>query len=69
MLRDWHHNVIETENTGATKYSVCDSVEEEGYNCERKKPPVKVWSVFEELAIIHQESRSSTNKQSLWIYQ
>ena len=35
----------------------------------RKKPPVNVWSVCEELAIIHEESRSSTNKQLLWIYQ
>ena len=26
------------------------------------------WLVCEELAIIHKESRSSTNKQLLWIY-
>ena len=60
--------MIVTQNTGAIKYSVSDSVEEKGTTVKRKKPPVNVWSVCEELAIIHEESRSSTNKQSPWIY-
>ena len=45
-----------------------DSVEEKG-TIVKKKPPVNVWSVCDELAIIHKESRSNTNKQLLWIYQ
>ena len=61
--------MIVTQNTGAIKYSVSGSVEEKGTTVKTKKPPVNAWSVCEELAIIHEESRSSTNKQSLWIYQ
>ena len=61
--------MIVTQNIGAIKYSVSDSVEEKGTIVKRKKPPVNVWSVCEELVIIHKESRSNTNKQSLWIYQ
>ena len=40
----------------------CDSVEEKGTIVKKKKSPVNVWSACEELAIIHEESRSSTNK-------
>ena len=61
--------MIVTQNTGAIKYSVSDSVEEKGTIVKRKKPPISVWSVREQLAIIHEESRSIKNKQSLWIYQ
>ena len=68
MVQHWQYNVIVTQTIGAIKYSVSDSVEEKG-TIVKKKPPVNVWSVCEELAIIHEESRSSTNKQSLWIYQ
>ena len=63
------YNVILTQNTGAIKYSVSDSVKEKGNIVKRKKLPVNVWSACEELAIIHEESKSSTNKQLLWIYQ
>ena len=66
-MRHWQYNVIVTQNTGVIKYSVSDSVEEKGTIV--KKPPVNVWSVCDELGIMHEESRSSTNKQSLWIYQ
>ena len=60
--------MIVTQNTGAIKYSLSYSVKEKG-TIVKKNPPVNVWSVCEELAIIHEKSRSSTNKQSLWIYQ
>ena len=33
------YNVIVTQNTGAIKYSVSDSVEEKGTTVKRKKPP------------------------------
>ena len=52
--------MIVTQNTGAIKYSVSDSVEEKGTIMKRKKPPVNSWSVCEKLTIIHEESRSST---------
>ena len=39
-----------TQNTGAIIYSVSDSVEEKG-TIVKKKTPVNVWSVCEELAI------------------
>ena len=55
--------MIVTQNTGSIKYSVSDSVEEKGTTVKRKKSPVNVWSVCEELAIIYEESRSGTNKQ------
>ena len=61
-MQHWQYNVIVTQNTGAIKYSVSDSVEEKGTIVKRKKPPINVWSACEELAIIHEESRSSTNK-------
>ena len=61
--------MIVTQNTGAIKYSVSDSVKEKGTTVKRKKLPVNVWSVCEELAIIHEESTSGTNKQSIWMYQ
>ena len=61
--------MIVTQITGTIKYSISDSVKEKGTIVNRKKPPVHVWSMCEELVIIHKESRSSTNKQSLWIYQ
>ena len=67
--KHWQYNVIVTQTTGAIKYSVSDSVEEKDITMNRKKLPVHVWSVCEELAIIHKESRNSTNKQLLWIYQ
>ena len=69
MVQHWQYNVIVTQITGVIKYSFSDSVEEKGTIVNRKKPPIPVWSVCEELAIKHEESRSSTNKQSLWIYQ
>ena len=69
IVQHWQYNVIVTQATGVIKYSVSDSVEEKGTIVNRKKLPVHVWSVCEELAIKHEESRSSTNKQSLWIYQ
>ena len=53
--------MIVTQNTGAIKYSVSDSVEEKA-TIVKKKPPINVWLVCKELAIIHEESRSSTNK-------
>ena len=68
-MRHWQYNVIVTQATGVIKYSVSDSVDEKGTNVNRKKLPVHVWSVCEEFAIKHKESRSSTNKQSLWKYQ
>ena len=43
------------------KYSVSDSVEEKATIVKRKRSSVNVWSVCEELAIIHEEFRSSTN--------
>ena len=46
--------MIVTQNTGAIKYSVIDSVEEKGTIV--KKPPVNVWSVCDELGIMHEES-------------
>ena len=67
-MRHWQYNVTVTQNTGAIKYSVSDSVEEKGTIVKRKKPPVNVWSACEKLTIIHEKFRSSTNKQSLWIY-
>ena len=63
MLRHWQYNVIVTQNTGVIKYLVSDSVEEKGTTVKREKPPVNVWSVCEELAIMHKEFRSGTNKQ------
>ena len=45
--------------TDAIKYLVSDSVEEKGKIV--KKPSVNVWSVCDELGIMHEESRSSTN--------
>ena len=69
MLRHWQYNVIVTQSTGAINCSVSDSVEEKG-TTEKKETAINVWSVCEELAIIHEESRGSTNKQqSVWIYQ
>ena len=59
--------MIVSQNTDAIKYSVSDSVEEKG-KIVKKKPPVNVWSVCDELGIMHEESRSSTNKQSLYGY-
>ena len=58
--------MILTQNTGAITYSVSDSVEEKGI-IVKKEPPV--YDQVVELAIIYEESRSSTDKQSLWIYQ
>ena len=46
------YNVIVTQTTGAIKHSVSDSVEEKGTTVNRKKPPVHVWSVFEEMTIL-----------------
>ena len=66
MLQHWQYNMIVTQNTGAIKYSVSDTVEEKG-TIVKKEPPVNHPVV--ELGIIHEEFRSSTNKQSLWIYQ
>ena len=60
--------MIVTQTTGAIEYSVSGSVEEKGTIDNKKKLSVHIWSVCEELAIIHEESKSSTNKQSLWIY-
>ena len=34
----------------------------------KKKPPVNVWSVCDELAIIHEESRSSIQMNSCYGY-
>ena len=62
-----HWQVIVTQTTGAIKYSVSGSVEEKGTIDNEKKLSVHVWSVCEELAIIHKESKSSTNKQSLCV--
>ena len=67
MLRHWQYNVIVTQTTGVIKYSVSGSVEKKGTIVNKKKLPVHVWSVCEELAIIHEESRSTTKKQSLCI--
>ena len=67
-VRHWQYNVILTQNTGAIKYSVSNSVKEKGTIVKRKKPLVNVWSACEELAIIHEESSSSTNKLSLYGY-
>ena len=48
--------MIVTQNTGAIKYSVSDSVKGKGTTVKRKKTPVYyVWSVCEELAIVHEE--------------
>ena len=55
--------MIVTQAAGAITYSVSDSVEEKGTIVNRKKLPVHVWSVCEEFAIKHKESRSSTDKQ------
>ena len=61
-MRHGQYNVIVTQTIGMIKYSVSDSVEEGRIIVNRNKPPVHVWSVCEELAIKHEESRSSTNK-------
>ena len=62
MQHCMQYDVIVTQNTDAIKYPVSDSVKEKGTIVKRKKPPVNVWSACEELAIIHEESRSNTNK-------
>ena len=67
MLWHWQYNVIVTQTTGVIKYSVSSSIEKKGTIVNKKKLPVHVWSVCEELAIKHEESRSTTNKQSLCI--
>ena len=54
--------------SGPVTYSVSDSIKEKGTIVKRKKPSINVWSVCEDLAIIHKESRSNTNKQSLYGY-
>ena len=67
-MQHWQYNVIITQATGVIKYSVSNSVEEKGTIVNRKKLLVHVLSLCEELVIIHEESRSSTNKHFLWIY-
>ena len=59
-MRRWQYNVIVTQNIGAIKYSVSDSVEEKGTILKRKELPVNVWSVCGKLTTIHEESRGST---------
>ena len=67
-MQHWQYKVIITQATGVIKYSVSNSVKEKGTIVNRKKLLVHVLSLCEELVIIHEESRSSTNKHFLWIY-
>ena len=50
-MRHRQYNAIVTQTTGVIKYLVSDSVKEKGTIVNRKKPPVHVWSVCEELAL------------------
>ena len=60
--------MIVIQNTGAIKYSLSDSVEEKGTTVKRKKTPINVWSVCEELAIIQEENPEAVQINSLYGY-